>query len=152
MLDITTLAAWGEFLGGIAVVVSLVYLAVQIRTNTKTVRASNSRDSLGGMSGFNELIVDPETAALWVRGSDDFVELSLEDQARFQGLMSHAINALNQTFVLHQSDLLDDVMMENAKHAVAGMFGDPGVRQWWEASQHWWPPDFREFVRETTAG
>jgi hypothetical protein len=30
-MDITTLAAWGEFLGGIAVVVSLIYLAGQIR-------------------------------------------------------------------------------------------------------------------------
>ncbi len=30
-MDITTLAAWGEFIGGIAVVVSLVYLASQIR-------------------------------------------------------------------------------------------------------------------------
>ena len=39
-MDITILAAWGEFLGGIAVVVSLVYLASQIRQNTKTVRAS----------------------------------------------------------------------------------------------------------------
>ena len=28
-MDITTLAAWGEFLGGIAVVVSLIYLASQ---------------------------------------------------------------------------------------------------------------------------
>ena len=26
-MDITTLAAWGEFIGGIAVVVSLIYLA-----------------------------------------------------------------------------------------------------------------------------
>ena len=41
MLDITTLAAWGEFIGGIAVVVSLIYLAGQIRVSTKTVRASN---------------------------------------------------------------------------------------------------------------
>ncbi len=32
-MDITTLAAWGEFLGGIAVVVSLIYLASQIRQN-----------------------------------------------------------------------------------------------------------------------
>jgi len=30
-MDITTLAAWGEFLGGIAVVVSLIYLAGQNR-------------------------------------------------------------------------------------------------------------------------
>ena len=43
-MDITTLAAWGEFIGGIAVVVSLVYLALQIRSNTKTVRASNFPD------------------------------------------------------------------------------------------------------------
>jgi hypothetical protein len=149
-MDITTLAAWGEFLGGIAVVVSLGYLAVQIRTNTKTVRASNYRDVLGGMSGFNTLIVDPETAALYVRGTDDFVGLSVEDQVRFQGLMSSVINALNQTFVLHQRNLLEDVMMENAKNAVAEVFGNPGMRQWWEACEHWWPPDFREFVRETT--
>ena len=35
MLNITTLAAWGEFVGGIAVVISLVYLASQIRQNSK---------------------------------------------------------------------------------------------------------------------
>ena len=34
IMDITTLAAWGEFLGGIAVVVSLIYLAGQIRQNS----------------------------------------------------------------------------------------------------------------------
>ena len=33
-MDITILAAWGEFIGGIAVVVSLVYLASQIRQNS----------------------------------------------------------------------------------------------------------------------
>jgi hypothetical protein len=39
-MDITTLAAWGEFLGGIAVVVSLIYLASQIRQNSKLLRTS----------------------------------------------------------------------------------------------------------------
>ena len=41
-MDITTLAAWGEFLGGIAVVISLVYLASQIRQNSKLLRASTA--------------------------------------------------------------------------------------------------------------
>jgi hypothetical protein len=31
MLDITTLAVWAEFSGGVAVVVSQIYLAGQIR-------------------------------------------------------------------------------------------------------------------------
>ena len=39
MPDITTLAAWGEFIGSIAVVVSLIYLAGQIRQNSKLLRA-----------------------------------------------------------------------------------------------------------------
>ncbi len=41
-MDITTLAAWGEFLGGIAVVVSLIYLASQIRQNSKLLQISSS--------------------------------------------------------------------------------------------------------------
>ena len=40
MLDITTLAAWGEFLGGIAVVASLIYLASQIRQNSRLLEVS----------------------------------------------------------------------------------------------------------------
>jgi hypothetical protein len=56
-MDITTLAARGEFLGGIAVVVSLVYLASQIRMNTKTVRASSHGDQLAGAADWNRMIV-----------------------------------------------------------------------------------------------
>ena len=40
IMDITTLAAWGELLGGIAVVVSLIYLASQIRQNSQLLRTS----------------------------------------------------------------------------------------------------------------
>ena len=40
MLDLTTLAAWGEFIGGIAVVVSLIYLAGQILQNSRLLRSS----------------------------------------------------------------------------------------------------------------
>ena len=53
MLDITTLAAWGEFIGGIAVVVSLIYLAGQIRQNSRLLRASSSNPPQpSGSAGF----------------------------------------------------------------------------------------------------
>ncbi len=39
-MEITTLAAWGEFLGGVGVIASLIYLASQIRQNSKLLRAS----------------------------------------------------------------------------------------------------------------
>ena len=66
MLDITTLAAWGEFVGGIAVVVSLIYLAAQIRMNTKTVRASNYSDLLNLAGDFSRMLAD-QVGNLWVQ-------------------------------------------------------------------------------------
>jgi hypothetical protein len=67
-MDITTLAAWGEFIGGIAVVASLIYLAGQIRMNTKTVRAANFGDLLTVHSEFVSITTDPEVASLYLRG------------------------------------------------------------------------------------
>jgi hypothetical protein len=79
-MDITTLAAWGEFLGGIAVVVSLVYLAVQLRDNTKTVRASNYSYIAAASIEANTSILDDKVASLLVRGLEDFEALGAEDQ------------------------------------------------------------------------
>ncbi len=146
MLDITTLAAWGEFIGGIAVVVSLIYLASQIRQNTRITRASNSREYLTGSSQLGQMLVDPETASLYLRGLDDFEGLSAEDQVRFTGLMSQEWNRANQTQHLHQQGLIDDRLFESQRHALAVFLGNPGGRQWWEANQHWWAADFRDYV------
>ena len=39
-MDLDTLAAIGEFVGGVAVVVSIGYLALQMRQNTASIRAT----------------------------------------------------------------------------------------------------------------
>jgi hypothetical protein len=54
MLDINTLAAWGEFIGGIAVVVLLIYLAGQIRQNSRLLRASTASLTMDAYSGDRE--------------------------------------------------------------------------------------------------
>jgi hypothetical protein len=151
MLDITTLAAWGEFIGGIAVVASLIYLAGQIRLNTKTVRASNFGDLLTVSDERDNLVADPEMASLYLRGLHDFEGLNMVDQVRFGAVIGHNINAVYRAWNLHRQALLDDNMWDNQAHSMAVHLRSLGVRQWWEANQHWWEPEFREFIRESTA-
>ncbi len=151
MLDITTLAAWGEFLGGIAVVASLIYLAGQIRSNTKTVRASNYNHLMDKNEEFNTTLMDAGLASLWLHGLDDFEGLSAEDQLRFNGLMSKTFNAAQRAWNFHEQGLLNDQMFEAQVRPVAVHLESVGARQWWDANQHWWPGDFREFVRERAA-
>ena len=37
-------------------------------------------------------------------------------------------------------------LFESQRHALAVFLGNPGGRQWWEANQHWWEADFRDYV------
>ena len=145
-MDITILAAWGEFIGGIAVVVSLVYLASQIRMNTKTVRASNLSGYIAAASEWNRMIVDPAAASLYVRGMEDFVGLSAEDQVRFNGLMGHLFGMTLNVRHLRRRGLYDASMEGEAEHTIAYILESPGARQWWTANRHWWNSEFGEFV------
>ena len=149
-MDITTLAAWGEFLGGIAVIASLIYLAGQIRMNTKTVRAANFGDLLTVHSEFVSITTDPEVASLYLRGLDDYAGLNTVDQMRFNGLMSHMFNAVYRAWNLHEQGLLDDNMWEMQAHGMVTQLENPGTGQWLEANQHWWHAKFRDSVRELT--
>ncbi len=99
MPDITTLAAWGEFLGGIAVVVSLVYLASQIRQNSKLVRASTTSADANSGNAFSLAIVqDPEVARIYWEGSADRDALSEPDRRRFDPLITMSFGIVVQQY------------------------------------------------------
>ena len=84
MLDITTLAAWGEFFGGIAVVVSLIYLAGQVRQNSMRQRASTTAATAQTQFLQIALVVqDPEMARIWWEGLADYDSLSDSECRRF---------------------------------------------------------------------
>jgi hypothetical protein len=151
MLDITTLAAWGEFIGGIAVVVSLIYLASQIRMNTRTVRAASFGDVLNVSSQFGTMVADPEMASLYLRGLDDSTGLSAEDQVRFDALLNQSFNQFYRVWHLHQQTLLDDGLFEAHERVMADMLDKPGLANWWESAQQRWPAEFREFVRRAVS-
>ncbi len=51
-IDLTQLATLGEFVGGVAVVVTLIYLAVQVRQNTCAAKAANNRARIDGHSRY----------------------------------------------------------------------------------------------------
>ena len=62
-MNLEDLGNLGEFLAAIGVIVSLIYLALQIRQNTKSVRASTSRETARDIAGLSEMVArDPEPA------------------------------------------------------------------------------------------
>ena len=78
------IGAVGEIIGALAVVISVVYLAIQVRSGSAAV-STNLRDSV--FASLNEwnyrLTADPPYAAMFHRGLKDFSLLTDEEIPRF---------------------------------------------------------------------
>jgi hypothetical protein len=147
MLDITTLAAWGEFIGGIAVVVSLLYLASQIRQNSRLLRTSTGSTSSSAANDNLTLIVqDPEVAKMYMDGTSDRSSLAEVDQFRFDALMMMQINGLQQEYQFAVDGVVGPALWEMRKRVMRGFLQQPGVKEWWTGMRHNFSEDFGEFL------
>ncbi len=66
-MDLTQLANLGEFIGGVAVIASLIFVGAQIRLNAKAVRQSSTHNAIETWAGMNEMLAkDAQLAPLVV--------------------------------------------------------------------------------------
>ena len=146
-MDINTLAAWGEFLGGIAVVVSLVYLAGQIRQNSKLLRASTAGATAQiEFSGAALLVQDAEVARIFWEGLADRNALSEADRQRFDPLLSVQLRGQNRLYEFHREGLASPGGWQPVERGLRWTFQQPGVQQWWHVWGEGYSDEFRSLV------
>jgi len=146
-MDITTLAAWGEFLGGIAVVVSLVYLASQIRQNSKLLRASTASATGATVADFSSLVVqDSEVARIYREGMGDRSSMTEDDMQRFDSLLSIMFGSYNQEHQFASDGVMAPSVWENRTRSLRRLLPLPGYRQWWKEWGDLYSDDFRDYV------
>jgi hypothetical protein len=148
MLDITTLAAWGEFIGGIAVVVSLIYLASQIRQNSRllTASAATTTDSYNSTTS-TLLAQDPEVARIWWDGLADREALPEPDRRRFDSICGLVLNGFQQQFRLTRKGVIDPDVLADVEQGMRWTTQQSGFRQFWK---HWagitYSGDFQNYM------
>jgi hypothetical protein len=147
MLDINTLAAWGEFIGGIAVVVSLVYLASQIRQNSKLMRVSTAAVASGAVASLTgSLAEDPELARIYREGLVDLSTLSDTDRYRFDAIAMQNFGAACTMYHLWQAGAFVPALWEFRHRGLLWSTRQQGTREWWREWRHTFDEAFRDFV------
>ena len=147
MLDITTLAAWGEFLGGIAVVVSLIYLASQIRQNSRLLRVSTAGVTIDTQTRLAKLLAgDSEAAQVFIWGIADRDALSEVDRQRFDAMIFLYIDGMDQEYRLAQDGVMGPKPWEARKRRFRGVSRQPGLLNWWTQFRDLYDSGFRECV------
>ena len=130
MLD--ALGNLGDFIGGIAVVATLVYLAVQIRQNTTALKTASRQQIAEGMRDYNRLWLQPGVARASVDGLTDYPDMPFEDRQLFSTQINDHALFFQGAYALHESGVLDDETYLAYLEYFSAWIVTPGGRVWWE--------------------
>ncbi|MFT4562961.1 MAG: hypothetical protein ACI9BW_002712 [Gammaproteobacteria bacterium] len=133
----------GETLGAAAVVISLVYVAVQIRQNTNETRMQRTQSLIAANADVNFQMANNESLAeLFQAGVRDYQQLSGSDQMRFGALTFSAFN--RYSFAYHQflNDQLEEIFWDVIERELLVFLNLPGAHAWWEKDKSRFLPVF----------
>ncbi|MBW2396531.1 MAG: hypothetical protein JRG95_19955 [Deltaproteobacteria bacterium] len=149
-MTLTDLGNIGETIGGIAVLVTLAYLALQIRQNTRTMRAAShhSANQLGVQINL-ALGSNPEVARVLMKGAMETPAPEPHEQLMFHLLMRANFSGAEDFYIQAREGLLEPEMWESRRRSMQRYLHQPGVRTWWERNRDIFSADFAaEFSRE----
>ena len=145
------LSAIAEVIGVIAIVISLVYLAVQVKGNTEQIeraaQANRTQNWQAVTENFNvwrQMLAMPGNADIWIRGINDLDGLSRDEKIVFNNLANSVFWSGWFMYHIQRSEgLMGDVNV----NAYRDMFRHPGLRKWIASSrQAQLGDDYGEFL------
>lgn len=125
----------GDFIGGLAVIATLLYLAVQIRQNTRILRTS-AEQTADPIAAIANIAQSPQNAAVYHRGIADPGDLSEEERTHFYLLMASNFYVLHQGYRAYQLGTQTRDTWQWQSRALKFYATQPGVRQWWRKQGH----------------
>ena len=143
------IGAVGETLGALGVIISLVYLATQLKSNAVASAVEAKLATTKFMTDFNrDFIMDPDLYKLWDRGSKNPNDLTSDEFQRFSNLNLNAFWFFSASFYQLQVGKLEPGDLFELEKIMAFWLSRPGVRDWWSKfGSTRYNEDFVDYVR-----
>src|SRR3954470_21161278 len=146
------LAAIGQLAAALVGIPSLIYLAVQIREQTKERRQAAVHALTEQWGALTEsLHNNPEMAAIFLRGAHSFNDLDSVSKLRFSAFFNRLLNIFEGMYFSHAQRILTGSSWNAVQRTMTDLIAYPGVQQWWETRKHWHTEEFDRVVRDIIA-
>jgi hypothetical protein len=144
--------AIGEVVGAAGVIASLVYLAIQIRQNTRSVRRSSARQSseknaaaLRSLADYSELFSGD------FLGVDRIADMDPSERTRFDMIFGMWMQAKEQDFADLRAGILEAEYAVPYQDYVCQVLSCPGGKQWWSERRSWFSASFQREIDDLIA-
>ncbi len=123
------IGAIGEIIGAGAVVISILYLAFQVRQNTRSVQGTTIQAVTDTIQ--NEQRWSSELSSIWVKVIDGTDSLSAEEEFRFCEWLIAAMHARQNEHIQFTKGLLAPELWHGSEGIIRMIGSVEWIRVWW---------------------
>jgi hypothetical protein len=122
----------GEFIGGLAVIITLIYLATQVRQNTASLRAASRLEIASGYRAVNRLEMDPDAARAYAKGLREYPDMPFEERSLFIHILGDHAVFFQGAFALYDTGQLEEGTYADYLTWFVCHLATPGGAAFWE--------------------
>lgn len=146
-MTIQDLGSIGELIAALVTLATLVYLAVQIRQNIRTVRASTYHAGSTAWSGLvTQLAADPRLSEIYHLGCVSPEALSEEDTRRFELIYDAMLAQIENFYTQYVNGHLPKSNQDRFARVLRQQFRTPGVQRHWSKRRMFFTTEFVQYV------
>jgi len=148
-MSLGDLANLGQVIGAIAVVVSLFYVAHQIRQNTNAVRSATAQAVHEHFAKWYQLVAaDAELSKIVATGLRDYGSLSEEERVRFIATFMSFLSYSQNAFLKWREKLLAPPLWMGWELVIMNLVCAPGGKAFWKDRGYMFGEEFRRHVED----
>lgn len=151
-LKLSDIGSIAEIVGAVAIVVSLLYVGIQVSDSTLAVRSATANDTSAAMSEwYINIGSNSQATRIVLDGITDPESLSREETAQYIYMLHGLFLEYQAAYYVSEQGTLDFEMRQSLVNTLLGVREQPGFLKYWGQRRDLFQPSFRAFVDDLIA-
>ena len=140
-----------SIIGTVAVSLTVVYLAIQIRSSTKATYSQSYQSAVSALGEMAAIIGESkERSRLFADGMADPDRLDEDEYLQFAYLGISLFRRYENAYFQYQSGMINDDFWNGHRDNLLWFYHRPGTQRWWAERRLGFSRGFREFLESTS--
>lgn len=139
-----------NLLASVAVVISVVFLAIEIKKNTQATR-SNFYDSFANSNRefLHQLIMDRDLGKLFEKGTKSWKSLNEDDKRTSNYVYIQMFRIWENLYYQNKMKVLEPWLWDSNKNTIISYFHLNGIQEWWQFRKQSFSKEFVDFLENS---
>ena len=146
-MKLSEAASWAEIVSAIGLIISIIYVGVQVTDNTSATRSETASNANSEFIDFYNLVSsDAELAEIWLHGITNPEKLTDIEAVRFVFVLHTVMLQFQNNFYLVEEGTLDPRMLDAINNTLGTVRGTPGFEFYWTNRKSLFFPEYQRYV------